>query len=356
MNKFQLFPEQASNWAFNIDLLTLFLTAVSVGITLVLCVLVAVFAIKYRRRSEDEVPRLGKEPHWFEWVMSAVLFVIFMVMFFWGTGLYVMMKRPAVNALEINVYGKQWMWKLQHPGGQMEINELHLPLGRPIKLNMISHDVIHSFGIPAFRVKQDVLPGSYSSQWFTPTKKGSYHLFCQEYCGTEHAEMIGRVVVMEPSEYQSWLAGQPIDEPPITAGAKLFTKYGCLQCHGQTAPTLAGLYGRQVKLEDGSTVIANEQYIRDSILNPPLQVVSGFGRQMPSYKGQLSEDQVLSMIAYIKALGDAQSDGPAPEATGIAAPTTRPVHDVVPRGVPNFPPAGEPPSVGNPIRAGDAHQ
>jgi cytochrome c oxidase subunit 2 len=354
VNKFQLFPDRASNFSSNLDALATFLTLSSVAITLVLCVLVAVFAIKYRRRSEDEVPPLLSEPHWFEWVMSAGLFAIFMVMFFWGTDLYVQMKRPVDNALTINVYGKQWMWKLQHPGGQQEINELHVPLGRPIKLNMISHDVIHSFGIPAFRVKQDVLPGSYTSQWFTPVQKGEFHLFCQEYCGTEHAEMIGRVVVMEPTEYQAWLAGVPIDETPVTAGAKLFGQYGCMQCHGQTAPTLAGLYGRKVTLEDGSTVVADDQYLRDSILNPPLQVVAGFGRLMPSYRGQLTEDQVLSLIAYIKTLGDAQSDSPAPAATGVAAPATRPVHDLVPRGVPNFPPAGEPPGVDRPTRAGDA--
>lgn len=354
MNKFQLFPDQASNFSSEVDALTLFLTGTSLAITIVLCILVAVFAIRYRRRAEDEVPRQGKEPHWFEWVMSGALFMVFMVMFFWGTDLYVRMKRPAANALEINVYGKQWMWKLQHPGGQMEINELHVPLGRSIKLNMISNDVIHSFGIPAFRIKQDVLPGAYTTQWFTPTKKGEYHLFCQEYCGTEHAEMIGRVVVMEPQEYEAWLAGLPQNETPVTAGAKLFQTYQCSSCHGQTAPSLAGLYGRTTRIEGiAKPVVADEQYLRESILNPAAKIVEGYGRQMPSYRGQLTEDQVLALIAYIKVLGGAKSDGPAPDATGIAAPTTRPVYDVLPRGVYNVPPAAEPPGVGHQPKPGD---
>jgi cytochrome c oxidase subunit 2 len=352
--RFRLFPERASEIAGDVDRLAIFLTVTSVAITLILCVLVAYFAIRYRRRSEDEVPPLEKTSSRLEIISSIALFAVFMVMFFWGMRLYVVMKRPAENALEVNVIGKQWMWKLQHPGGQQEINELHIPLGRPVKLVMISHDVIHSFSIPAFRVKQDVVPGSYSTQWFTPTKKGEYDLFCQEYCGTGHPDMIGRVVVMDSQNYEAWLAGVPADDTPVISGARLFTTYGCLQCHGQTGPTLAGLYGRQVLLDDGRTVTADEAYLRESILNPSAKIAVGYGRQMPSFTGQLSEEQVGALVAYVKSLGNARSDSPSTQATGLAAPATRPTRDVLPRGVPNFPPSAEPPGVHLQRDPGDA--
>jgi len=241
--------------------------------------------------------------------------------------LYADMRRPpAAGALEINVTGKQWMWKVQHPGGQREIDELHVPAWRPVKLVMTSQDVIHDFSIPAFRVKQDVLPGSYVTQWFTATKPGEYHLFCAEYCGTMHSGMVGRVVVMPPAEYDAWLAGVTPDEPPAASGARLFASLGCAQCHGQNAPTLAGLYGRPVTLADGKTVIADEEYLRESIENPPARIVAGFEPRMPSFRGQLTDEQLGQLVAYIKSLG-------------AVAPATRPINAYPPLTVPNQPPA-----------------
>ena len=226
------------------------------------------FGLRYRRRRDDEVPPPQAHNNWIEIALSAGLFVLFMAMFAWGTVEYFDMRRPPAGALAIDVVGKQWMWKLQHPGGQREINELHVPVNRPVRLTMTSLDVIHSFGVPAFRIKQDVMPGTYTTQWFTATKPGVYDLNCQEYCGTDHSAMRGRIVVMESKDYDAWLAGTPADPEPAVAGARLIATYGCMQCHGQNAPTFAGLYGRVQRLDDGSTVLADENYLRESILNP----------------------------------------------------------------------------------------
>jgi cytochrome c oxidase subunit 2 len=241
-----------------------------------------------------------------------------MVMFAWGAKVYVNLERPPADAMVINVVGKQWMWKLQHPEGVREINTLHIPVGRPIKLVMTSQDVIHSFFVPAFRTKQDVLPGRYTTSWFEAKQKGRFHIFCAEYCGTDHSKMIGEVVAMEPAEYQAWLAGTVSDVPPAVAGEKLFYSYNCQTCHGQRAPTLAGLYNRRVRLADGSTVLADDNYIRESILNPAAKIVAGYpGSLMPTYQGQLTEDQLLELIAYIKSLNTASS---GEGTTGAVAP------------------------------------
>jgi len=336
-NAFRLLPESASTQSPQVDALFWFLTIVSVLITLLILVLIAAFAIRYRRRHEDEVPPATRSPLALEVGWTVATLAGAMLMFVWGTHVYLDMKRPASdNAMVVHVVGKQWMWKLQHPDGQREIDELHVPVGRPIKLVMSSQDVIHSFGIPAFRIKQDVVPGSYSTQWFTPTRVGRYHLYCNEYCGTLHSGMIGWVYVMEPGDYAAWLAGTPAGDSPVVAGAELFRSYGCAQCHGQLAPTLAGLYGRPVRLSDNSTVTADDNYIRESILNPPARVVRGFPAIMPSFRGQLSEEQVSDLVAYIKSLGVA--------ATDPAHPATRPITGRAPDHVPNVPPSRQPPT------------
>lgn len=344
---FRLLPESASNFAPQVDVLFWFLTAVSVFMTLLLCVLVGFFAIRYRRRNEDEVPPALPPRKWLEISCGLGLLGVFMVIFVWGAGLYVRMKQPARYALEIDVIGKQWMWKIQHPGGQREINELHLPLGVPVKLSMTSQDVIHSFGLPEFRIKQDVVPGSYSTQWFTPTKAGEFHLFCQEYCGMNHSAMGGKVVVMEPKAFEAWLAGVPVDDSPEARGAKLFVSYGCLHCHGQVAPTLAGLYGRSVRLSDGTVVTADESYLRESILNPAAKLVAGYPPAMPSYRGQLSEEQVTALVAYIRSMGASRGDDlrALPDAD---APVTRPVNGIAPQDAAPIPPTGQPPQVTRP--------
>lgn len=299
--RFQMMPEQASNLAHQVDHLYYFLGAVTAFFTLLIFVMIVYLGLKYRRRSEKMPPNVhGSMKLELAWTIIPLL--ITMVMFAWGAKLYVKMSQPPTNALEVYVIGKQWMWMLQHPSGPRENNELHVPVGRPIKLTMTSQDVIHSFYVPAFRVKQDVVPGRYSYQWFTPTQVGEYHLFCAEYCGAQHSGMIGKVVVMEESKYQAWLSGSVQDIPMYKAGEKLFTQYGCATCHGQQAPTMSGLYASQVKLADGSTVVADEAYLRESILNAPAKVVAGYPPIMPSFRGQLSEEQIAQLIDYIKSL------------------------------------------------------
>ena len=227
-------------------------------------------------------------------------------MFVWGAQVFFHMNRPPDDSMHVSVVGKRWMWKLQHPTGQREINELHVPVGRPVELTITSEDTIHSFFIPAFRMKKDAVPGRYNTAWFQATKTGTYHLFCAEYCGTEHSTMIGRVVVMEPDEYQTWLAGGPVPESPVKAGERLFVEMNCATCHRIDSPgrgpILHGIFGKPVKLVGGETVIADAAYLRESILNPAAKVAAGYQPVMPTYQGQVSEESLLSLIAYIQSL------------------------------------------------------
>jgi cytochrome c oxidase subunit 2 len=238
--------------------------------------------------------------------MMVVPFLLTAIMFVWGAKLFFHMNRTPDDAMTVNVVGKQWMWKLQHPTGQREINELHVPVHRAVKLTLTSEDVIHSFYVPAFRIKMDAVPGRYQTAWFKATKTGSYHLFCAEYCGAEHARMVGRVVVLEPGAYQTWLAGGPTPESPVRAGEKLFTDLNCSTCHRADAagrgPVLEGLFGRRVTLQNGETVVADEAYLRESILNPAARVVAGYQPVMPTYLGQVSEESVMQLIAYLRSL------------------------------------------------------
>jgi cytochrome c oxidase subunit 2 len=317
---FRLFPEQASALAPEMDALYAFLCAVTIFFTLLIFVLIVYMAFKYKRRSESERPRPTIESMRLEIVWTVIPFVIAMVIFFWGARLYFSVYADVKNPLDIHVVGKQWMWKIQHPSGKREINELHVPVNQRVQLTLGSQDVIHSFFVPAFRVKQDVVPGRYTKMSFTPTKPGIYHLFCAEYCGTQHSGMIGRVVVMEPDAYQQWLAGTSLDEPPAIAGAQLFAQLGCATCHGSQAPSMAGVYGSTVKLNNGRTVTADEQYIRESILDSTAKIVAGYPPIMPSFRGQLTEEQLMHLMAYIKSLADAA--GPAVEAGNRSHPTS----------------------------------
>lgn len=312
-NTFRLVPQRASEMAGHVDALFLFLVTITAFFTLLIAGMILVFVIKYRRRDPRDVGANTGNHRWLEWTWIIIPSCISLVIFVWAADLYVRMSRPPANALEIQVIGKQWMWKIQHPSGRKEIDELHVPIGRPIKLVMTSQDVIHSFFIPEFRVKQDVLPGRYSTEWFTPTVLGEYHLFCAEYCGTSHAGMIGRVVVMEPGDYEKWVANAPLDDRPENAGARLFVQYGCISCHGQTAPSLAGIYNREQVMDDGETLTADDNYLRESILNSRARIVKGFPPIMPSYQGQLSEEQLLQLLAYIKSLHGAAT----PPATSL---------------------------------------
>jgi len=230
--------------------------------------------------------------------------------------------------MTVSVVGKRWMWKLQHPTGQREINELHVPRGRAVKLVITSEDVIHSFFVPAFRIKKDAVPGRYNTAWFRATKDGTYHLFCAEYCGTEHSRMIGRVVVMEPEDYQTWLAGGPPPESPVAAGEKLFTELNCITCHRPDSagrgPVLVGIFERPVRLADGGTAVADEAYVRESIVNPAAKVVAGYQPVMPTFQGQVSEEQVIALIAYIRSLQVPPAAGAAPPVAPVPGRRSRP--------------------------------
>jgi cytochrome c oxidase subunit 2 len=233
-----------------------------------------------------------------------------MVMFVWGAIIYFDIYNPPNDALEIGIVGRQWMWKAQHAEGQREINELHVPVGQAVKLTMTSEDVIHDVFLPAFRIKQDVLPGRYTTLWFQATKAGEYPLFCAQYCGTQHSGMVGRVVVLEPAEFEKWLSGGATGVSMIDQGASLFKRFGCETCHGaggtSQGPSLAGLFGKTVKLQEGTTVTADENYIRESILDPRAKIVAGYQPIMPTFKGLVSEEGLLQLIAYIKSLEGAE--------------------------------------------------
>jgi cytochrome c oxidase subunit II len=302
----RLLPEQASTVAGQVDALFLFLVAVTVFFTGVIFLLVTVFALKYRRRSADERPKAIHGSLVLEALWTVIPLGIAMVIFVWGAYLYFVISRPPAAAMEVYVVGKQWMWKLQHPTGQREINELHVPVNRPVRLTMTSEDVIHSFYVPAFRIKADVVPGRYTSAWFEATKTGEYHLFCAEYCGTSHAVMGGRIVVMEPVEYERWLTGGVSTESLPVAGEALFVRLACATCHKADGtgrgPSLVGKFGRPAKLASGETVAVDESYVRESILTPQAKLLAGFPPIMPTFKGLVTEDQLLQLIAYIKSL------------------------------------------------------
>jgi len=305
LSQLPLFPEAASTIARGVDLLYLFLTSVTAFFSVLIFACIFIFAVKYRRNPRNRGPEAVHGNLGLELLWTAVPFVITLIIFTWGASLYMSDARVPPNASDIYVVGRQWMWKIQHPEGRREINELHVPIGQPIKLLMASQDVIHSFYIPAFRLKQDVVPGRYATMWFEANKAGEYHLFCAEYCGTQHSGMIGRVVVMEPKEYENWLGGVT-EETPVEAGEKLFTQSNCVNCHAtgarQRCPQLGGLFGKDVQLQGGSTVKFDESYIRESIINPNAKIVAGYQPVMPTFRGQISEEQILELIAYIKSL------------------------------------------------------
>lgn len=307
ISKIRFLPDAASSVAGEYDqffwLMVLLCGAVGIGIASFLIY----SAIRYHRRDESELPPQIRNyiPAEVAWI--GIPFVLFMGMYAWGAKLYFDVERPPDDAISMYAIGKQWMWKIQHPEGAREINELHIPIGRPVKLTMTSQDAIHSFFVPAFRTKQDVLPGRYTSTWFKATMPGKYHLFCAEYCGAKHSGMIGWVYAMSPHDYQLWLQQGAAEGSLASNGEKLFHQYGCANCHHFTghgrAPNLQGLYGRTVNIEGGYSVTADDTYIRESILQPRAKIVEGFQTIMPTFEGQLSEEQVIELISYIKALG-----------------------------------------------------
>jgi len=312
-----LFPDQASSIAYQVDGLYAFLVVVSAFFTVLIFALVFLFAVKYRKAAHPKPQQIeGSLPLELTWTLIPL--GISMIFFAWGALIYFQEARPPRGAMEIYGVGKQWMWKFEHETGQREINSLHVPLGRDIRVILSSQDVIHSFYVPAFRVKADALPGRYTSTWFRPTKVGTYHLFCAEYCGTEHSGMIGEVVVMEPAAYQSWLAAGGASATMASNGKELFTQLGCATCHRSDTqgrgPNLAGLFGKSVQLSDGRIVKVDENYVRESIVNPQAKVVAGFQPIMPTFQGQVTEESLGALVSYVKSLSqpqqNAQGGGP----------------------------------------------
>jgi cytochrome c oxidase subunit 2 len=293
--------------AARVDALYFFLIGVSVFFSTLISLLIVIFAIRYRRRSDADRPPEILADMRLEILWTVIPLGFTMVMFVWGAKLYFITYNPPADSLEIHIVAKQWMWKAQHLEGRSEIDELHVPLGRPIKLLLTSQDVIHDFFVPAFRVKTDVLPGRYTTVWFEANKAGVYRLFCAEYCGTQHSGMIGRIVVMQPTEYQSWLSGRASGLSMAEAGGRLFQAHGCVTCHlpndSRRGPSLVGLLGKQMRLQDGRTIVADENYIRESIINPRAKVVAGYEPAMPTFKGLIGEEGIMQIIAYLKSLG-----------------------------------------------------
>ncbi len=304
-------PPEASTLAPRIDALLFAVTGVTTAVALAVFVTMIVFAIRYRagskaRRADDVPAAQARARRRVEVAWTLVPLLLFIAAFAWATQLYVARAAPPAEAVDVFVVAKQWMWTLQHPSGQREINELHVARGQPVRLVMTSQDVIHSFFVPAFRLKQDVLPGRYTEMWFTPTRTGRFHLFCAEYCGTDHARMGGDIVVMEPADFERWLDAHGGTPDMAARGEALFRQYGCSGCHGANAtihaPDLAGLFGKPVPLADGTTVIADERYLRDSILLPRKEIAAGYEPIMPSFAGQIGEPDILDLIAYIRRL------------------------------------------------------
>ena len=322
-----LFPAEASGIAPYVDALYFFLVAMTIFGTTFVAILLLVFSVRYRRE-KNPVATQVEGSTLLEATWTIIPLAIFLVTFVWGALLYFRIYDPPANAMNIYIVGKQWMWKAEHPGGQHEINALHIPTGKPIQLTMISQDVFHSFSIPDFRIKREVIPGRYSTVWFEPTQVGKYHLFCTQYCGTQHSGMVGEITVMTPADYKKWLEQSNSGQSLAQNGERLYASMGCNSCHNGTAaargPSLAGVYGSKLTLTDGRQILVDDAYLRNAILNPSEHVTAGFAPIMPTYQGQISEDGLIDLVEFIKNM---QSNYRVQQtlvtaAGGEAAPTT----------------------------------
>jgi cytochrome c oxidase subunit 2 len=307
---FPLFPPSASTVSVEMDLLYAFIVAVCAFFTVLVAALVVYFTIKYRRRHPYEV---GADIHGslsLELTWTFIPLVLSLVMFAWGASLFFRLATPPANAMELFVVGKQWMWKVQHPEGVREINEMHVPIGRPVRITLGSEDVLHDYSIPAFRVKMDAVPGKLTTMWFEATVPGRYHIFCAEYCGTKHSGMIGEVIAMQPQDYEVWLAGGRSTGTAAQNGERLFSDLACVTCHKTDStgrgPSLLGVFGSQVELTDGRKVTADENYLRESIMNSQAKIVKGYQGIMPAFQGMVSEENLMQLIAYIRTLKPAE--------------------------------------------------
>ncbi|HUZ05408.1 MAG TPA: cytochrome c oxidase subunit II, partial [Acidobacteriaceae bacterium] len=333
-----MFPPEASTIAPYADALYFFLVVITVIGLVLVGGLVLGFSIRYRKERSPEATQIEGSTL-LEATWTLIPLGLFLVAFVWGALLYFRIYNPPTNAMQVYVVGKQWMWKAEHPGGQHEIDALHIPTGRPVQVTLISQDVFHSFSIPAFRVKREAIPGRYTTVWFQATTPGTYHLFCTQYCGTQHSGMIGWVTSMTPDDYQAWAASSTSGSSLAQNGERLFASLGCNACHtGSPAgrgPNLANVYNTRIRLQDGSTAVADEAYLRESILNPSLHIPAGYAPIMPTYEGQINEDGMIDLVEYIKSLdsnnriqqtlnttqlSSTQTNGMTPAASGVVKP------------------------------------
>jgi cytochrome c oxidase subunit 2 len=318
------FPRQASTTARHVDHLLIFLGSVCGAVAVLVAVLLIYFSVRYRRRpgSPPPAPMHGSVALELFWTTTPL--IVFMAFFVWGAKVYFAAFRPPDDARVVYGIGKQWMWKFQHPEGQREINELHVPVGQPVQVLLTSEDVIHSFFVPDFRIHMDVLPGRYTSVWFQATEAGTFHLFCSQYCGTGHATMIGRVVAMKPADYDRWLY-LAAEGSLALQGRKVFLKYRCISCHSADeharAPVLEDLFGKTVAMRDGRRVVADEAYIRESVYDPGAKIVAGYENIMPTFKGQVSEEEIFQLIAFVRSL---QKGETPPRVESYPPPVTTP--------------------------------
>jgi len=306
MTGIPIFPPSASSVATEVDLLYFFLIGVTAFFVVLVAALVVFFAVRYRRRHPDEV---GADIHGslaLELTWTVIPLLLSMVMFVWGASLFFRLSKPPQDAMQLYVVGKQWMWKVQHPEGVREINDLHVPIDRDVRITLGSEDVIHDYGIPAFRVKMDAVPGKLTTLWFRAIVPGTYHIYCDQYCGTRHSQMIGEVTAMEPQAYQAWLSAGGAGSGAPQNGEQLFKDLTCATCHLPNGkgrgPSLVGVADSVVKLADGRTVTADDNYLRESIMNPQAKIVAGYPPLMPMFQGMVSEEQVMALIAHIKSL------------------------------------------------------
>ena len=326
----RLAPPAASTEAAKVDSLFYFMVALCGSVALLIAVFVIYFAVRYHRRTPKQIALSRRSSRLLEIGWTVIPLAIFIFIFYWGAELYFSQSRAPEGSLDIDVVGKQWMWKFQHPEGQREINTLHVPLGRPVKLTIASQDVIHSFFVPAFRIHLDAVPGRYRSIWFQPTQVGTFHLFCSQYCGTQHSGMIGEIVVMQPEDYARWLTSGP-EGSMASEGEKLFRQLSCNACHtgdsSARAPFLGDLYGQTVSLQSGDTVRADENYIRESIVDPQAKIVAGYKPIMPTFQGRLDEEQMMQLVAFIKSLSTGRQQ--IPPVSNPVGPQPSPVEDAV---------------------------
>jgi len=322
-----ILPDQASTFAKDVDALYFFILATCAFFAVGVAIAVIYFGIRYHKTHDGEIGARIEGNLPLELLWSVIPTIIAMVMFGWGASVYYHLRRPPAEAMHIYAVGKQWMWKFQHLEGQREINELHIPAGRPVKITISSEDVLHSLYFPAFRTKMDAIPGRYTELWFEAQQPGEYHIFCTEYCGTNHAGMIGTVTVLEASAYQAWLQGGGLEGTLAQRGARLFNDLACSTCHLDTGqgrgPSLKDIVGKAVELQDGSSVMVDEAYLRESILNSQAKIVKGFQPLMPTFQGLVSEENLVALIEHVKSMSPNATPTAAP-ASGAAVSTQNP--------------------------------